>query len=215
LELRRRGPTDNPEIERLRNRQVKNFLTVTMLSLGVPMILMGDEARRTQNGNNNDYCHDRESSWFDWRLLSKHTDLHRFLKLLIARRLLRDVEQERRRVTLNQWLRDATKAWHGVKLRQPDWSYCSHSAAFGAELPAEGLRFHMILNAYWEALQFELPPLTGGETWRRWIDTALEPPHEIVEWQKAPSIAGAVYQAESRSVVVLVAGSAFERDHGR
>ena len=62
------GPTDDPAVEALRNRQVKNFLTVTMLALGVPMILMGDEVRRTQGGNNNAYCHDDESNWFDWSL---------------------------------------------------------------------------------------------------------------------------------------------------
>ena len=60
------GPTADPEIERLRTRQVKNFLTVTMLSLGLPMFLMGDEVRRTQDGNNNAYCQDNEANWFDW-----------------------------------------------------------------------------------------------------------------------------------------------------
>ena len=79
------GPTDDPAVEKLRNRQVKNFLTVTMLSLGVPMILMGDEVRRTQSGNNNAYCQDNEISWFDWTLVTKHADLHRFVTLLIAR----------------------------------------------------------------------------------------------------------------------------------
>ena len=88
------GPTDDPAVEALRNRQVKNFLTVTLLSLGVPMILMGDEVRRTQGGNNNAYCHDDESTWFDWSLLEKHADVHRFVTLLAARRLLRDVEHE-------------------------------------------------------------------------------------------------------------------------
>ena len=83
------GPTDDPAVEKLRNRQVKNFLTVTLLSLGVPMILMGDEVRRTQGGNNNAYCQDNETSWFDWTLLEKHADVHRFVKLLTARRLLR------------------------------------------------------------------------------------------------------------------------------
>ena len=62
------GPTDDPDIERLRNRQVKNFLTVTLLAMGAPMLLMGDEVRRTQGGNNNAYCQDNEISWFDWRL---------------------------------------------------------------------------------------------------------------------------------------------------
>ncbi len=91
------GPTDDPEVEKLRNRQVKNFLAVTMLSLGVPMILMGDEVRRTQSGNNNAYCQDNEISWFDWTLVTKHADVHRFVTLLSARRLLRDMEHERRR----------------------------------------------------------------------------------------------------------------------
>ena len=79
------GPSDDSVVEALRNRQV-NFFTVTMLSLGVPMIVMGDEVRRTQLGNNNAYCLDNDVSWFDWTLISRHADLHRFLKLLIAQR---------------------------------------------------------------------------------------------------------------------------------
>ena len=205
------GPSDDPAVETLRNRQVKNFLTLTMLSLGVPMILMGDEVRRTQRGNNNAYCQDNEISWFDWTLLSKHADVHRFVRLLIARRLLREVEHERRRVSLNQFLRDAKHAWHGVKLNQPDWGPDSHSLAFGAELKTQGLYLHLILNAYWEPLDFELPVVTnGGETWRRWIDTALDPPHEIVEWNAAPPVPGRTYRAGARSVVVLGAGQGFK-----
>ena len=100
----RARPTD-PAIEELRNRQVKNFLTVTMLSLGMPMIVMGDEVRRTQHGNNNAYCQDNEISWFDWTLLEKHADIRRFVKLLIDRRLLRDIGQRTQRVSLNRWLR--------------------------------------------------------------------------------------------------------------
>src|SRR4029450_7867177 len=98
------GATDDPAIERLRNRQVKNFLTTTMLSLGLPMILMGDEVRRTQRGNNNAYCQDNEISWFDWTLVKKHADLHRFVRLLNAHRRMRDVEPERQRLSLNQVL---------------------------------------------------------------------------------------------------------------
>jgi len=199
------GPSDDPAIEKLRNRQVKNFLTVTMLSLGVPMLVMGDEARRTQHGNNNAYCRDDETSWFDWTLLTKHADVHRFVRLLIARRLLRDVTHEDMRLTLNQWLRDAKTAWHGVRLFQPDWSDYSHSVAFGAELPKEGLSLHLILNSYWEPLDFELPPVSDGVAWRRWIDTALDPPQEIVDWQTAPPVPGRTYQAGPRSVVVLFA----------
>jgi glycogen operon protein len=200
------GPTDDAAVEKLRNRQVKNFLTVTLMSLGVPMILMGDEVRHTQGGNNNTYCHDNEISWFDWTQVERHADVHRFLKLLIERRLLRTVEHERRGVSLTALLAQADKAWHGVRLGQPDWGDCSHSVALGAELRGEGLRFHLILNAYWEPLSFDLPKLDGGASWRRWVDTALDPPKDIVPWQTAPEVSGEAYRAEGRSVVVLLSG---------
>ena len=192
------GPTEDPEVERLRNRQVKNGLTLTLMSLGVPMILMGDEVRRTQQGNNNAYCHDDPSTWFDWSLLEKHADVHRFVSLLAARRSLRDVEHERQRVSLNTFLREANRAWHGVRLHEPDWGECSHSIALGAELRKEGMFLHFILNAYWEPLEFELPVVGEGASWRRWIDTALDSPNDIVPWQTAPTIPGNSYRAEAR-----------------
>ena len=199
------GPTDDPAVEKLRNRQVKNFLTVTLLSVGMPMILMGDEVRRTQHGNNNAYCQDNETSWFDWTLVEKHADLHRFVKLLNARRILRDVEHERQRVTLNQMIRQSNKAWHGVRLNHPDWSSNSHSISFSAEIRKGKMLFHMILNGYWEPLDFELPLVgsKGGEPWRRWIDTSLESPYDIVEWQTSPPVTGNTYRADARSVVML------------
>ena len=201
------GPTDDPGVEKLRNRQVKNFLAVTMLSVGMPMLLMGDEVRRTQGGNNNAYCQDNETSWFDWTLLAKHADVHRFVTLLNARRVLRDPEPERQRISLNQLLRGVNLAWHGVKLNQPDWSETSHSIAFTVEIREEKMLFHVILNAYWQPLDFELPRLdsAGENPWRRWIDTALDSPHDIVEWEKAESVPGYAYRAESRSVVILLA----------
>lgn len=86
------------------------------------MFVMGDEVRRSQRGNNNAYCQDNETSWFDWKLLSEHADVLRFVNLLIERRVMRNVEHERRRISLSQFLREAKRAWHGVKLNQPDWS---------------------------------------------------------------------------------------------
>ena len=197
------GRSDDPEVEQLRNRQVKNFLTITLLSLGMPMILMGDEVRQTQHGNNNAYSQDNELSWLDWTLVAKHADVLRFVRLLIARRLLRDTEHERRRVSLNQLLAQAKMAWHGVKLHEPDWRACSHSVAFTAEVRRAGLLFHMILNAYWQPLEFELPPLENGYVWRRWIDTALQAPEDIVEWRAASAITGCTYRSGPRSSVVL------------
>jgi len=172
----------------------------------VPMFVMGDEVRRSQHGNNNAYCQDNHTSWFDWNLLSKHADVLRFVKLLIARRVIRDVEHERRRVSLSQVLREQKYAWHGVKLNQPDWSPFSHSIAISGELKTEGVLAHIILNAYWEPLDFELPILRSSrEKWRRWIDTALDPPDEICEWNAEKPVPGATYRAGARSVVVLIA----------
>lgn len=201
------GPSSDPVVERLRNRQVKNFLTANLLSLGVPIILMGDEVRHTQGGNNNAYCQDNEISWFDWSRLTRHADVHRFLKLLIARRLLRGTEHERQRISLNRLIREANKAWHGIRLNRPDWSDHSHSVAFTAEIRKEKLRFHLIFNAHWEPLDFDLPPNEkgAGNPWRRWIDTAQESPNDIVPWEKSPAIQGPTYRAEARSVVALYA----------
>jgi isoamylase len=201
------GPTNDPGIEKLRNKQVKNFLTVTLLALGVPMVLMGDEVRRTQRGNNNAYSQDNEISWFDWGLVEKHADVHRFLKLLIARRLLRDVEAELERKNLEQFLFDAVKTWHGVKLEQPDWSPSSHALAFSAELPNENLMVYIAFNSYWEELEFELPFVerSVNNPWRRWIDTSLDSPADIVDWHTAGPVPGFRYSLAPRSVVVLFA----------
>jgi isoamylase len=197
------GPTDDPAVEDLRNRQVKNFLTTTLMSLGLPMILMGDEVRRTQGGNNNFYCHDTEANWFDWSLVEKHADVHRFVRLLLARRLLRDVGHEERRVSLTEMIAASTHAWHGTRLDRPDWGEGSRAIAFGAELKKEGLSVHLILNAYWEPLDFELPPRDGRGPWLRWIDTSLPSPEDIVEWKAALPVPDRSYRAGPRSVVML------------
>jgi len=119
------------------------------------------------------------------------------------------VEHELQRVSLNQWLREANKAWHGVTLNHPDWSAYSHSLAFSLEIRREQLQMYFILNAYWEPLDFELPAVhpEGANPWRRWIDTALDVPHDIVPWQTAPAVPGCTYRAEARSVVVLFASA--------
>jgi isoamylase len=201
------GPTNDPAIENLRNRQIKNLLTVTLFSLGLPMISMGDEVRRTQLGNNNAYCQDNEISWYDWTQVAKHADLHRFATMLIARRLYPDCDQAGQCPSLNEFLRDANKSWHGVRLGQPDWSNFSHSLALNAEAPDKSLTLHVILNAYWEPLEFELPQpgSAEGSSWRLWIDTSLESPHDISDWEAAQPLPGRTYRAGPRSVVVFFA----------
>jgi isoamylase len=199
------GCTNDTGIERLRNRQLKNFLACTLLSVGVPMILMGDEVCRTQHGNNNAYCHDDSSTWFDWNLLQKHADLHRFVSLLNHRRAIRTTTYEEERLTLRQLIDRAYKAWHGVRLNQPDWGDSSHSIALTTELKADGSLVRLMFNAYHGPLDFELDQSFVGRpiTWRRWIDTGLDSPNDITSWDKAPAIPGGMYHVQPRSVVVL------------
>jgi isoamylase len=203
------GPTTDPAIEKLRNRQVKNFFTTTLLSLGLPMIMMGDEVRRTQAGNNNAYCHDDQTTWFDWTLPDKHSDLLRFVQMLIARRLLRDTDPERQGVSLTQLIKKFSIEWHGVKLNQPDWSHDSHSIALNTYVSKQHHLLYLIFNAYWEPLDFELPPRDDCKSsWHRWIDTSLDSPRDIVELDACPAITDPTYRAGPRSVVVLWADAA-------
>lgn len=199
------GPTDDRMIEVVRNRQVKNFFALALLATGTPMLLMGDEVRRTQGGNNNAYCQDNEISWFDWSLLDRHADIHRFVKELNAFRQRRDVVAEESNLTLNRLLQRADIKWHGVALNRPDWSDHSHSLAFTLRSLRGRFLLHMLLNAYWEPLTFELPPIPAesGELWRRCMDTALASPDDIYPWEKAPTVAQAAYVVQSRSVVLL------------
>ncbi|MCP1558880.1 UNVERIFIED_ORG: glycogen operon protein [Methylorubrum zatmanii] len=200
------GPTSDPLIDKLRNQQIKNFLTVTMVSLGIPMITMGDEVRRTQFGNNNAYCQDNETSWFNWSLVHKHADVLRFTTLLVARRVLRSIDHEMQRISLGQLIQKSNKTWHGTKLYCPDWGARSHSFALEAELRREKIKFYLLLNAFWEPLVFELPPTgsTDGAVWCRWIDTSMQSPDDIVPWLEAPSVSGSTYEASAHSVVVLI-----------
>ena len=200
------GPTEDPVIEELRRRQVKNLFTLLLLAVGTPMISMGDEVRRTQRGNNNAYCQDNELSWFDWTLLDRHHGLHRFVRSLIGFRKTRDVVVGRVRLSLNDLLRQARIEWHGVELGKPDLSDQSHSLAFCLTSLSGRFNLHGMFNAYWEPLRFQLPPASAGHPrdWRRWIDTSLPSPDDIVDWEEAPAVRGGTYLVQPRSIVCLV-----------
>jgi isoamylase len=199
------GPTDDPAIEALRNRQVKNFLTVELLAAGTPMLLMGDEVRRTQRGNNNAYCADTEVNWFDWTLLERHPDVHRFARELIAFRQRRDIVAEHSTITLSNLLERTKIEWHGVALNRPDWGPHSHSLAFTVRSLGGRFTLHCMFNAYWEPLTFELPPIVadGQERWRRCIDTALTSPEDIRRWENGPLVEETSYVVQPRSVALL------------
>ena len=201
------GPTDDPAVEALRDRQVKNFLAVVMLAAGTPMLLMGDEMRRTQGGNNNAYCIDDESNWLDWSLLRQHAEIHRFVKELALFRQRRDALNQDVTLTLNQMLQRAQVSWHGVVLERADWGERSHSLAFTLRSLSSRFLFHCIMNAYWEPLDFEVPPDHGNERlyWRRCIDTALASPGDIQKWAEAPAVEPGRYLVQPRSLVLLAA----------
>jgi glycogen operon protein len=202
------GSTDDPQVESIRNRQIRNFLTILFLSTGSPMLLMGDEVRNTQFGNNNAYVHDNEISWFDWSQVDKHKDIHRFVKHLIAARLSSDMSIEDPGISLRQFLQAAKIDWHGVKLYQPDWNQDSHSVALTARSLRSRFALHLMINSYWGELQFEVPDaheLSGGE-WKRWIDTSLKSPDDInPTWKNAVPVAEKVYPVQPRSLAVLFA----------
>jgi isoamylase len=198
------GNSDDPLIRQLRNRQIKNFHTLTILAIGTPMILMGDEVCRTQLGNNNAYCQDNKMSWFNWNLKQEHEDVFRFVQLLIVGRLLRDTSHHQFNLSLNQLLSTAKIVWHGVKVNQADWSHFSHSIAFTIRSLYEKIEYHFIINAFHESLRFQLPIPTSGKPWKRWIDTSLESPDDICHWYHATPVNDNEYNVSDHSIVVLI-----------
>ena len=205
------GPSEDAEIESLRRRQIKNFVVILLLSVGTPMLQMGDEMRRTQHGNNNAYCQDNDVSWLDWSLLDRHRDLHRFVRTLIGyrRRMITAGSEDSLELSLNELLRRAEFDWHGVRLAKPDWADDSHSIACTIRATPLHLPFwlHVMINAYWEALDFDLPPIPAASLtgWWRWIDTARESPEDITEAPAAPLVRETQYRVAPRSVAVLFA----------
>lgn len=200
------GPTDDPQINALRQRQIKNFLTLNMFAAGTPMLTMGDEACRTQRGNNNAYCQDNESSWFDWSLLDRHGEIHRFVKLLIQLRGLLYTQKESS-ATLNLFFQQLHIEYHGIKLNQPDWGADSHSLAILIAKLQRPYVIYFIFNSYWQPLEFELPERFQNThlSWGRVIDTALPSPADCIEVESPVKQEKYVYYAQSRSIVMLLA----------
>jgi glycogen operon protein len=199
------GESADPGVEALRNRQVRNFAAILLLSRGVPMFLAGDEVRRTQKGNNNAYCQDNETSWFDWTLVEKNSDLLRFWQRMIEFRRSHAAVRRRQFFTgavSERGVLDVT--WHGTKLGNPAWddpearTLAMTLGGFDGEPD-----IHAMLNMYWEPLDFELPEVPG-RSWLRAVDTALEPPLDIADPGAEAPVAGNIYTLQGRSVVVLI-----------
>ena len=198
------GASDDAGLEKLRDQQVKNFAAILLLSQGVPMLLMGDEVRRSQGGNNNAYCQDNDISWFDWKLVEKNAHIFRFWKWMIDFRKRHPAVHRSRYFSGETNLRGLPDiTWHGTRLGQPDWSPESRVLSFTLAGSDKESDIHIIMNMYWEPIQFELPKIENSVLYRV-VDTALDAPHDILEpGQEQPHI-GAGYLAQGRSVVVLI-----------
>jgi glycogen operon protein len=183
-----------PEVLRLRQQQVKNFCCLLMLSNGVPMFVAGDEFMNTQNGNENPYDQDNETTWLDWSLTNANADVLRFFKMMIAfRKIHSSIGRDA------GWREDVT--WYGA-LSKPDLSPTSHTLAFylDGDTVADA-DLYVMINSYWQDVEFLIQE--AGD-WRRIVDTSLNSPLDITTERDAPTITGTTYRVTARSVVVLL-----------
>ncbi|MFM7314991.1 MAG: glycogen-debranching protein, partial [Cyanobium sp.] len=200
------GPSTDPAVRHLRERQLRNLLSSLLLSPGVPMVLMGDEVRRSQGGNNNTWCQNNPLGWMHWRHDPADLALRLFVRRLISLRaqlapLLNPevplAEAPPRRIGEGAAL---WREWHGVELQQPDWAAWSHSLAWSLHDGPHGPLLWCGMNAFYKAMHFALPPTPGG--WVRLIDTALPPgqdfPHQAEPWSP-PGV-----PLESRSLILML-----------
>ena len=199
------GETSDAALEALRERQIKNFATILLLSRGVPMMVAGDEIRRTQKGNNNAYCQDNEISWLDWTFLQKHPGLFRFWKCMIQFR--KNHSPLRSRYFFNGAINESglpDVSWHGTELNSPGWS---DPDARALALTLGGFKgesnIHVMMNMYWEALDFEVP-LLNDRGWVKAIDTAAASPHDIADPGTETPFTSHICPVGGRSIVVLV-----------
>jgi len=200
------GPTDDPAINALRRRQVRNCLAILLLSQGVPMMLAGDEMLRTQNGNNNAWCQDNELSWIDWSLVDENADAVRFVREMIALRKRHPALRRSRFLTGkdNEGSSVPDIKWYGANLAAPDWgNHDGRSLAFTlVGIDADEPALHVIMNMSGEPLQHLLPEPSGTQ-WRVAVDTAAASPADIVRPADQQAVEDEYFRVLERSVVVL------------
>ncbi len=207
------GPTRRRTVEALRLRQIKNMLASLMLSQGVPMLLAGDECRRTQRGNNNAYCQDNDLSWFNWRLAEKNEDLIRFCSALIAFRKAEPTVRRTRFLTgkakTEGGLPDVS--WHTPEGWPFDFRHPGHSltCVFGALPPWEShppsRNVMIFLHASGQEHRFVAPSLCHGVAWRQFINTAADPPDDIFPHVDGPALEDTGVIVQPHSLMCYVA----------
>ena len=193
------GPTGDPSIERVRQRQVRNMLLTLLLCRGVPMLLGGDEFRRTQFGNNNAYCQDNEISWFDWDRAESYRDLTRFVRLAISLR------QSTPMLQADDYYSGADVEWFDSRGRTPNWSNASARTLGMHVRDPDERSLVAIFHAGTSGVNVILPPPPMNARWHRAADTARPSPQDIVSLDDAVRLdAPDRYAVRGRSVVVLV-----------
>ncbi|MDR2543518.1 MAG: glycogen debranching protein GlgX [Treponema sp.] len=208
------GPTYDPVINNIRLRQMKNFFTTLMISLGTPMVLGGDEFARTQNGNNNAYCQDNEISWYDWSLLEKNADLYRFVKEMIAFRLRHPgfMRPEFYTGRGGDYRAIPDISWFDEKGHSPNWDNVGSKLALRllgskAETLADrdGNDFYIMFNPDVDPYSFVIAAPPSKKEWRRAVDTALFSPNDILLPGNEERLSSQQnYPVKARSVVVLI-----------
>ncbi len=194
------GETTDAGIETLRRRQIKNFLLTLLISRGVPMLLGGDEFRRTQGGNNNAYCQDNETSWVDWSQLEQHQEIYRFAHGMIAFRCAHPV------LSKEQFYTDAEIQWRNPAGGLPDWFDPKGKAlACLIQESAQGALL-LMFNAGTNGADFGLPPLPRGFHWHQAIDTSRSAPQDLfAEGEEPLMVNSETYRLEARSSAILLA----------
>jgi glycogen operon protein len=194
------GETTDARIEALRKGQIKNFLLTLFISRGVPMLLGGDEYRRTQGGNNNAYCQDNETSWHDWSCLEQHRDIFRFTRGMIAFRRDHPV------LSKEQFYMDAEIHWFGPKGGLPNW-FDPKAKRFACLIQEDEQRaLCLMFNAGAEAVDFGLPPVLPGTRWHLAVDTSREAPQDLFTAGEEPLWENLqTYHLSPRSTAILLA----------
>lgn len=207
------GPTDDPTVNALRRRQIKNAVTMLLVSQGVPMLLMGDEVARTQKGNNNVYRQDNELSWFDWSLVETNGDLLRYFQKMIEFRhkhpALRNGHyfryEDYNKVGCIDWTWFSTEALAGDSEDERLTLAFMLCGAYAKGGLAEDDDIFVALNMHWEDQPFELPALAKGKAWHVFANTGADSPDEIHDLGAEPALENQkLLTLKSRSVAVLV-----------
>jgi glycogen operon protein len=200
------GPTDDSDVLRLRARRARNFLALLMLSQGVPMLLAGDEVMRSQNGNNNAYCQDNETSWFDWSHTQSAAGMLRFTREIIALRKRHPSLHRPRFIDPAPLGRDPDIRWYGEDLEAPNWhDGAARVLCFTLVGPAAGEPpLHVMMNMSADSKRLPLPD-PAVRVWRRCVDTALPAPNDILGLKESAPIRTGYYELAASAVAVFEA----------